>query len=396
MLHAAPPRPSRTRRRRRRTTTLTLALAATLALTLAPATGSAQAADIGDLEAAVRSAEATAQAARDAAGSSADALAEGTARWEAGKKVLAGVQDRARAARARVAAAEAETAAQRKALGAFAAAAYRNPVNPELQVVLTSDREDVPAALSSLAQVANVGRSGTDVLDRLRVAELSTRDAQAEQARLLARADAQTKDLAAQVARLTATATATAERLDTAEAGLATARGRLADAEAARAAASAERDRLARAAASRAASSGATCTGASTGGYSNGALPPEALCPLDHAPGHRLRADAAAAFNRMTAAALAERGTPLCVTDSYRSYSEQVDVYRRKPGLAATPGKSNHGWGLATDLCGGAETFGTSTYQWLKANAGRYGFGHPAWAEPGGSKPEPWHWEFGG
>jgi D-alanyl-D-alanine carboxypeptidase len=21
---------------------------------------------------------------------------------------------------------------------------------------------------------------------------------------------------------------------------------------------------------------------------------------------------------------------------------------------------------------------------------------HPAWAEPGGSRPEPWHWEYGG
>ena len=32
-------------------------------------------------------------------------------------------------------------------------------------------------------------------------------------------------------------------------------------------------------------------------------------------------------------------------------------------------------------------------YQWLKANAWRFGFVHPAWAEPGGSSPEPWHWE---
>ncbi|TAL13012.1 MAG: peptidase M15, partial [Frankiales bacterium] len=42
------------------------------------------------------------------------------------------------------------------------------------------------------------------------------------------------------------------------------------------------------------------------------------------------------------------------------------------------------------------ERFGSSTYRWLKANAPRFGWVHPAWAEPGGSLPEPWHWEFVG
>jgi hypothetical protein len=32
----------------------------------------------------------------------------------------------------------------------------------------------------------------------------------------------------------------------------------------------------------------------------------------------------------------------------------------------------------------------------MKANAGRFGFFHPAWAEPGGGKPEAWHWEYSG
>jgi hypothetical protein len=31
----------------------------------------------------------------------------------------------------------------------------------------------------------------------------------------------------------------------------------------------------------------------------------------------------------------------------------------------------------------------------MKANAGTFGWVHPDWAEPSGSKPEPWHWEFG-
>ena len=90
------------------------------------------------------------------------------------------------------------------------------------------------------------------------------------------------------------------------------------------------------------------------------------------------------------------RDHPLCLTDSYRSYGAQVDVYGRKPHLAAVPGTSNHGLGLAVDLCGGVQTFGTAAYRWMKANAPAYGWVHPSWAEPGGSRPEPWHWEFVG
>jgi hypothetical protein len=81
---------------------------------------------------------------------------------------------------------------------------------------------------------------------------------------------------------------------------------------------------------------GASCAGAPTSA-ANGFLPGSALCPLPGAPGHRLRADAAADFARLTAASLAERGTAVCVTDSYRSYEAQVDVFARKPQLAAVP-----------------------------------------------------------
>ncbi len=64
-------------------------------------------------------------------------------------------------------------------------------------------------------------------------------------------------------------------------------------------------------------------------------------------------------------------------------------------GFAAVPGTSVHGWGRAVDFedGGGKLTFSSAGYQWLKANAARFGFVHPAWAEPGGSSPEPWHWE---
>ena len=128
----------------------------------------------------------------------------------------------------------------------------------------------------------------------------------------------------------------------------------------------------------------------------NGFLPDSALCPLLQAPGHRLQTDAARAFDALSAARRAATGAPLCVTDSYRSSAEQVDVFRRKPTLAATPGRSQHGFGLAVDLCGGVERFDSEPHAWLKANAPAYGWVHPSWAEPGGSKPEAWHWEYVG
>jgi len=138
------------------------------------------------------------------------------------------------------------------------------------------------------------------------------------------------------------------------------------------------------------------CRGLDTSAYSNGAIPAAALCPLWGAPGHRLRADAAAAFEKMAKAYAAEFGSPLCVTDSYRSLGEQVRVYAAKPKLAAHPGTSNHGWGTALDLCGGIESFGTTQHAWMLTHAPLFGWFHPGWAEPTGSKPEPWHWEFAG
>ena len=131
------------------------------------------------------------------------------------------------------------------------------------------------------------------------------------------------------------------------------------------------------------------------GGYPNGLIPPSAMCPLGVA-GHSLRCDAAAAYRAMSAAFAAAFGTPICITDSYRTYASQVTLYGQKPALAAVPGTSNHGWGLAVDLCGGIESFGTAQYSWMTANAGRFGFLHPTWADPGRGREEPWHWEYAG
>lgn len=131
------------------------------------------------------------------------------------------------------------------------------------------------------------------------------------------------------------------------------------------------------------------------GGYPNGLIPPSALCSLG-VGSHELRCDAAAAYRAMSAAYAAAFGTPICITDSYRPYAVQVRLYGEKPALAAVPGTSNHGWGLAVDLCGGIQSFGTPQYNWMLANAGRFGWLHPTWADPGNGREEPWHWEYAG
>jgi cell wall-associated NlpC family hydrolase len=130
------------------------------------------------------------------------------------------------------------------------------------------------------------------------------------------------------------------------------------------------------------------------GGYANGQIPGEALCALGVAR-HALRCDAAVSYARMSSAFGSAFGSPLCITDSYRSYASQVSAFHRKPGLAAVPGTSNHGWALAVDLCGGINIAGSQQWTWMTANAGRFGFVQPEWARPGNEKPEPWHWEFG-
>ncbi len=130
--------------------------------------------------------------------------------------------------------------------------------------------------------------------------------------------------------------------------------------------------------------------------YPNGMLPAAALCPLWKAPGESLRPRAAAAFNSLSALYAKQTGQPLCVTDSYRSLGEQVAVKASRGRWAATPGRSPHGLGIALDLCGGIGSFGTPAYEWMKQNGPLYGWYHPSWAEPGGSLPEPWHWQFAG
>lgn len=121
--------------------------------------------------------------------------------------------------------------------------------------------------------------------------------------------------------------------------------------------------------------------------WPNGRVPEAELVPLGRT-GHRLAAPAAAAFAELEAAAHAS-GVSIRVSDSYRSYDEQVDVARRKGlysegGLAAKPGSSQHGWGLAVDL-----DLDARAQAWMREHGGRYGFVEDV-------PREPWHWTFRG
>lgn len=129
-------------------------------------------------------------------------------------------------------------------------------------------------------------------------------------------------------------------------------------------------------------------------GGSNGRLDTADLCPLWE-PEHLLRADAAVTLARLNVEYQNAFGKALCLTDSYRSYSVQERLRASKPGLAAPAGTSEHGWGLAVDLCGGVERDG-ERHRWMRDNAPRHGWDNPDWAREGGTGPyEPWHWEFG-
>jgi D-alanyl-D-alanine carboxypeptidase len=129
-------------------------------------------------------------------------------------------------------------------------------------------------------------------------------------------------------------------------------------------------------------------------GAPNGQLPSSVLCTLWD-PKHRLRADAAVAIAKLNIAYRQRFGDDICLTDSYRTLGSQEHLAAVKPGLAARPGTSNHGLGLAVDLCDGVENFGSTRYQWMRDNAPAYGWDNPLWARPGGSGPqESWHWEY--
>jgi D-alanyl-D-alanine carboxypeptidase len=119
--------------------------------------------------------------------------------------------------------------------------------------------------------------------------------------------------------------------------------------------------------------------------YGNGRVPAAMLTPIGDG-GHRLYAPAARSYEQLAAAARAD-GVSIGITDSYRTYDAQVRLAEEKGlysqgGLAAEPGTSNHGWGLALDL-----DLDPSAQAWMRANAWRFGFVED-------TPREPWHWTY--
>lgn len=108
---------------------------------------------------------------------------------------------------------------------------------------------------------------------------------------------------------------------------------------------------------------------------------------LDHLRGsapYGFQPEMWSALSKANAAMKAAGLGTFSVTDGFRSYAQQVDVKRRKPNLAATPGRSIHGLGLAADL-----KLTKAQQEWLRRNGTRYGL-YPA----AGFSREPWHWQL--
>jgi hypothetical protein len=158
-------------------------------------------------------------------------------------------------------------------------------------------------------------------------------------------------------------------------------------------------------------------------GKSNGQLPPSLLA--DVVGGGKLHHLCARAWRALVADAWASVQLPLTYTygGTYRSYAQQETLFRSRYSpsgtgggcktwngvrwckkssnlaTAAVPGTSNHGWGLAVDSAWDKDlsdglgpddaTAITSHpgWQWLLANAERYGF---SWE----LQSEPWHLRY--
>ena len=123
----------------------------------------------------------------------------------------------------------------------------------------------------------------------------------------------------------------------------------------------------------------------SLAGYGNGRIPESSLAPLTGSS-ERMWAPAAVHLNELMADAK-KAGVSISVTDGYRSYDDQVAIAKEKGlytqgGLAAAPGTSEHGWGLAADLA-----LNATSQAWMKQHAKEYGFVDNV-------PRESWHWEF--
>jgi D-alanyl-D-alanine carboxypeptidase len=119
--------------------------------------------------------------------------------------------------------------------------------------------------------------------------------------------------------------------------------------------------------------------------YGNGKIPANALEQVGDTK-FKLWAPAAQSLTTMIAAAKKD-GVTIGINESYRPYDEQVALAKQKGlysqgGLAAKPGTSEHGWGMAADL-----QLNGQALTWMRQNAGKYGFDNNV-------PRENWHWAY--
>ena len=131
----------------------------------------------------------------------------------------------------------------------------------------------------------------------------------------------------------------------------------------------------------------------------NGLFPDALLTHLGWPEADHLRLvpNAAASLNRLAIAFEANFDKPLYLSDAYRTFDEQVRLKITKGVFAATPGSSNHGFGLAIDMASRINIDGSAEHRWMEANGPYYGWINPWWAEnyiPRDGQHEPWHWEY--
>jgi LAS superfamily LD-carboxypeptidase LdcB len=290
-------------------------------------------------------------------------LSQATKAWEARKKQLTASEDKLKSTLADLGTANAELDKIREPLAQLAASAYKEPGVIGLPALIGGDNPDrALAAATDLTMLTNDQKALIDKAGRLQKQReqlaASAQELQSDNAVEEAKLQQQMNTIKDRAARLTTQLTAALKKLDpSTRLQLTCQRSLVAEARK----------------------------------FPNGLIPARYLCPLPQ-PGRELRADAALAFYQLNNAYKQHFGTQMCLTDSYRPLAEQQRIYANRPGMAAVPGHSNHGWGTAVDLCGGVQNQGSAQFNWLQANSKKYDFFHPAWAY---SSPfEPWHWEY--
>jgi LAS superfamily LD-carboxypeptidase LdcB len=150
-------------------------------------------------------------------------------------------------------------------------------------------------------------------------------------------------------------------------------------------------------------------------GQENGKLNPKLLVPCGIAK--FVMVEPAARSMKALVAAAKANGIDVRSTGTYRSYEQQVALFlaryskteiqgrptkkwngttywqRPKTAIAAVPGTSNHGLGLAIDFAEerdgkpGVESVSDRFVRWLLKNAVTYGFSAEL-------QSEPWHWRY--